>query len=80
MSNFEIKRNFSEVEERLESIKSFYKLDRGTIVNIGAVEILDFKEERIIFKNKQILYVSKVKLKELESKWVSIKNNKNIEF
>ena len=79
-SSFEIKRNFSEVEERLETIKSFYKLDRGTIVNIEAVEILDLKEERIIFKNKQTLYVSKVKLKELESKWISIKNKKNIEF
>ena len=80
LSSFEIKRNFSEVEERLESIKSFYKLDRGTIVNIEAVEILDFKEERIIFKNKQILYVSKIKLKELEAKWISIRNKKNIEF
>lgn len=79
-SSFEIKRNFSEVEERLETIKSFYKLDRGTIVNIEAVEILDLKEERIIFKNKQTFYVSKVKLKELESKWISIKNKKNIEF
>ena len=80
LSSFEIKRNFSEVEERLESIKSFYKLDRGTIVNIEAVEILDFKEERIIFKNKQTLYVSKIKLKELEAKWISIRNKKNIEF
>lgn len=64
----------------METIKSFYKLDRGTIVNIETVEILDLKEERIIFKNKQTLYVSKVKLKELESKWISIKNKKNIEF
>ena len=64
----------------METIKSFYKLDRGTIVNIEAIEILDLKEERIIFKNKQTLYVSKVKLKELESKWISIKNKKNIEF
>lgn len=74
-SNFEIKKNFSKVEEKLEHIEHFYKIDRGTIINLEAVEILDFKEERVIFKDKQIFYTSKIKLKELEEKWLSTKNS-----
>ena len=61
---FDIKKNFSEVEEK----NIFYKLDRGTIINIKLVEVLDYKEEIIVFKNKEFIYTSKLKLKELEDK------------
>lgn len=77
---FEVKRNFSEVEEKLGSITFFYKVDRGTIINLKNIEILDFKEERILFKSKGFIYVSKLKLKELESKWIDLKNNSKIEI
>lgn len=64
---FDIKRSFSEIEERLKSIDSFYKLDRSTIINLNLVQVLDFKEEQIIFKNREFIYISKGKLKELEN-------------
>ncbi len=63
---FYIKKNFSEVEEQISNNNIFYKLDRGTIINIPLVEILDFKEEIIIFKNRDFIYTSKSKLKEIE--------------
>ena len=68
---FDIKKNFSEIEEKLSGINNFYKLDRSTIINLDLIEILDFKEELIIFKNKKFIYTSKAKLKELE-------NNRNL--
>lgn len=65
---FDIKKNFSEVEEKIIYTNIFYKLDRGTIINIKLVEVLDYKEEIIVFKNKEFIYTSKLKLKELEDK------------
>lgn len=65
---FDIKKNFSEVEEKIVHTNVFYKLDRGTIINIQLIEVLDYKEEIIIFKNKEFIYTSKLKLKELEDK------------
>lgn len=65
---FDIKKNFSEVEEKIIYTNIFYELDRGTIINIKLVEVLDYKEEIIVFKNKEFIYTSKLKLKELEDK------------
>lgn len=72
--NFDIRRNFSEIEEKLKNIESFYKLDRGTIVNLYSIDIIDYKEERILFKNGTMLYSSKLKLRELEERWYLLKN------
>lgn len=63
---FSMKTNFSVIEKTLEGIKNFYKIERGTIINIDSIKILDFKEEMIVFKDSSILYISKNKLKELE--------------
>lgn len=68
---FNIKKNFSDVEESLRDFPEFYKLDRSTIVNLNLVKFLDFREEYIIFKNSSKLYISKSKLKELEDKILS---------
>lgn len=65
---FTIKKNFYEIEEKIKSLTIFYKLDRSTIINLQLIEILDFKEEMIIFKNKDFIYTSKQKLKEIENK------------
>ncbi|MCI6152839.1 LytTR family DNA-binding domain-containing protein [Fusobacterium perfoetens] len=65
---FTVKKNFYEIEEKIKNLTFFYKLDRSTIINIQLIEILDFKEETIIFKNKDFIYTSKQKLKEIESK------------
>ena len=80
LEKFEIKRNFSEVKDKLEHINLFLKLDRGTIINLEEIEVLDFREEKILFKNKQILYISRTKLKELEKTWIKIKKQKKIEI
>ena len=71
---FDIKKNFSEVEEKITHTNIFYKLDRGTIINLDLIEVLDFKEEIIIFKNKEFIYTSKSKLKELEDKCNLMRN------
>lgn len=71
---FDIKRSFSEIEERVKNLESFYKLDRSTIVNLNLIQILDFKEERIIFKSGEYIYISKVKLKELEGNYFKERN------
>lgn len=71
---FDIKKNFSEIEEKLSGINNFYKLDRSTIINLDLIEILDFKEELIIFKSKEFIYTSKAKLKELENNHNLIQN------
>lgn len=69
---FDIKKNFSEIEEKLMKTDLFYKLDRSTIINLKLIKILDFKEESIIFKDKSYIYTSKSKLKELEIKCLSL--------
>ena len=72
---FDIKKNFSEVEEKIIHTNIFYKLDRGTIINVQLVEVLDYKEEIIVFKNREFIYTSKLKLKELEDK-CNLMNNR----
>ncbi len=64
--SFTIKKSFSEIEEKLSQIDCFYKLDRSTIINLDLIQLIDYKEEVIIFKNKSLVYSSKSKLKELE--------------
>lgn len=63
---FTLKENFSIIEEKLETINSFYKIERGTIVNTSLIRYIDYKEETIIFRDFSILYVSKIKLKKIE--------------
>ncbi|BBA49694.1 LytTR family transcriptional regulator DNA-binding domain-containing protein [Fusobacterium varium] len=63
---FTLKENFSIIEEKLETIDNFYKIERGTIVNIDLIRYIDYKEETIIFRDFSILYVSKIKLKKIE--------------
>ena len=70
---FDVKKSFSEIEERIKNVNNFYKLDRSTIINLSLIQILDFKEEQIIFKNKEYIYTSKIKLKELENNYLKDK-------
>lgn len=70
---FDVKKSFSEIEERIKNVNNFYKLDRSTIINLNLIQILDFKEEQIIFKNKEYIYTSKIKLKELENNYLKDK-------
>lgn len=77
---FDIKKSFSEIEEGLKGIDSFYKLDRSTIININSIQILDYKEEQIIFKNREYIYTSKLKLKELESSYLKEKGQNFLIF
>ena len=70
---FDVKKSFSEIEERIKNVNNFYKLDRSTITNLNLIQILDFKEEQIIFKNKEYIYTSKIKLKELENNYLKDK-------
>lgn len=63
---FTLKENFSIIEEKLETINSFYKIERGTIINTSLIRYIDYKEETIIFRDFSILYVSKIKFKKIE--------------
>lgn len=63
---FTLKENFSIIEEKLETINSFYKIERGIIINTSLIRYIDYKEETIIFRDFSILYVSKIKLKKIE--------------
>lgn len=71
---FDIRKNFSEVEDQISKVEIFYKLDRSTIINLEQIEVLDMKEEVIIFKNRDKLYVSKSKIKEIDKKCILLKN------
>lgn len=70
---FDIKKSFTEIEEGLKGVDNFYKLDRSTIINVDSIQILDYKEEQIIFKNREYIYTSKIKLKELENVYLKDK-------
>ncbi|BBA51225.1 hypothetical protein FV113G1_15740 [Fusobacterium varium] len=72
---FTLKINFSTVETSLIEFANFYKVERGTIVNINLIKYLDYKEEKILFKDLSELYISKIKLKEIEEN-TSITKNK----
>ena len=71
---FTLKENFSIVEERLKAIDNFYKIERGTIINIDLIRYIDYKEENIIFRDFSVLYVSKIKLKKIEEDMILTKN------
>lgn len=71
---FSLKRTFGSVEEKLKNINEFYRIERGLIINIEQIKIIDYREERIIFKDYSCLYVSKSKLKKLEEKRNLIEN------
>ncbi|WP_297407544.1 LytTR family transcriptional regulator DNA-binding domain-containing protein [uncultured Cetobacterium sp.] len=64
--SFTLKRNFSDIEDFLENIDIFFKLERGLIINTSLIKFLDYKEEQIIFKDNSVLYISKSKMKDLE--------------
>ncbi|MGO2117672.1 MAG: LytTR family transcriptional regulator DNA-binding domain-containing protein [Fusobacterium sp.] len=74
---FSLKRTFGSVEKKLKDIRGFFKIERGLIVNLEQIKILDYREERIIFKDYSCLYISKIKLKKLEEQ-KSLVNNKII--
>ena len=61
-------------------LANFYKVERGTIVNINLIKYLDYKEEKILFKDLSELYISKVKLKEIEENTSITKNKLHIEI
>ena len=69
-----MKINFSTVETSLIEFANFYKVERGTIVNINLIKYLDYKEEKILFKDLSELYISKIKLKEIEENTFITKN------
>ncbi|MDY4005975.1 MAG: LytTR family transcriptional regulator DNA-binding domain-containing protein [Fusobacterium varium] len=71
---FILKINFSTVETSLIEFANFYKVERGTIVNINLIKYLDYKEEKILFKDLSELYISKIKLKEIEENTFITKN------
>ncbi|CAK7041413.1 MULTISPECIES: LytTR family transcriptional regulator DNA-binding domain-containing protein [Fusobacterium] len=71
---FTLKINFSTVETSLIEFANFYKVERGTIVNINLIKYLDYKEEKILFKDLSELYISKIKLKEIEENTFITKN------
>lgn len=74
---FSLKRTFGSVEKKLKDIMDFFKIERGLIVNLEQIKILDYREERIIFKDYSCLYISKIKLKKLEEQ-KSLMGNKII--
>ena len=74
---FSLKRTFGSVEKKLKDIRDFFKIERGLIVNLEQIKILDYREERIIFKDYSCLYISKIKLKKLEEQ-KSLMGNKII--
>lgn len=63
---FSIKRKFSEIEKIQEKIQNFIKLERGMIINLSLVSFLNYREEKIVFKSGDFLYLSRLKLKKLE--------------
>lgn len=71
---FTLKINFSTVETSLIEFANFYKVERGTIVNFNLIKYLDYKEEKILFKDLSELYISKIKLKEIEENTFITKN------
>lgn len=71
---FVLNRNFSVVEEKLEGVDNFYKIERGTIINIDLIKYIDYKEETIAFRDLSILYVNKIKLKKIEEDIIFVRN------
>lgn len=71
---FSLKRTFGSVEKKIKDIKGFFKIERGLIVNLEQIKILDYREERIIFKDYSCLYISKIKLKKLEEQKSLVSN------
>lgn len=63
---YSVKRGFSEVEERLKTLKCFIKVDRGTLINKNLIKEIDYKNEKITFMGNGWLSVSRSKLKILE--------------
>lgn len=63
---FSVKKKFSDIERIQEKILDFVKLERGTIINISRVSFLNYKEEKIIFKNGGFIHLNKLKLKKVE--------------
>ena len=71
---FTLKENFSFIEEKLQGIDNFYKVERGTIINIDLIRYINYKEETITFRDLSILYINKIKLKKLDEDMIFIKN------
>lgn len=65
---FCIKKKFSDIEKIQEENKNFFKIERGTIINLACIQSLNFKECNIVFKSGSCIYLNKCKLKKLEDK------------
>lgn len=61
-----IRKNISEVEKEIIDGDIFFRLDRGTIINSQNVKMIDYGDEKIIFKNENFVYSSRAKLKKFE--------------
>ncbi|WP_426711231.1 LytTR family transcriptional regulator DNA-binding domain-containing protein [Cetobacterium sp. SF1] len=60
------KKNLSDVESQIKNLNNFYKLDRGTIINLNLIKLIDYNDEKLVFINDNFVYTGKSKLKELE--------------
>ena len=63
---FCVKKKFCEIEKIQEKIQNFLKLERGIIINISLVSFLNYKEEKVFFKNGGFIHLNKLKLKKIE--------------
>nr|WP_307775760.1 LytTR family transcriptional regulator DNA-binding domain-containing protein [uncultured Cetobacterium sp.] len=63
---YSFKSSFNEFSKKFLDEFYFFKLDRGTVVNLHHIKAVDFKEEQILCTNNLSIYSSKKKLKELK--------------
>lgn len=63
---FSVKKKFSEIEKIQEKISNFIKFERGLIINVSQVSFLNYKEEKVIFRNGGFVHLNKLKLKKVE--------------
>lgn len=62
----QVKRKFSEMEKIQERYSNFFKIERGTILNLDLIYCLNYKGSKVIFKSGNTLLLNKQKLKFLE--------------
>lgn len=62
---FTVKKRFIEIE-KIQLNSNFFKIERGTIVNLSHIQSLNYKNRCVIFKSGNFLYMNRRKLKELE--------------
>lgn len=67
IESFFLRKNLGELEELLPE-DLFFRLDRSYIINIKQVKGINFKEEFLIFKSDEKIYINRGKLKSLSKK------------